>query len=221
MKSLGLVILLVLTSFGAMQFQGSMQTDPNSVPLPVEPIVATKDFRGVESSNDPLIAPIDTDNLAPSRYDFSHDRTATFHDHGDTVCASGCSLSRHPTETLTQETYQELLEACSAEAMDADNLAFETLLYFGRQTATMVDQHGTPKLSVSQAANLKRELLRQHARVSIRVLDGDGIRRTWTEDIRVPLDRRHVFEMKTDGVQPLVTSGTVKRVGLDHLWTRL
>jgi len=37
----------------------------------------------------------------------------------------------------------------------------------------------------------------------------------------VPFDRRHVFEMKTNSLQPLVTSGTVKRVGLNHAWIRL
>jgi hypothetical protein len=37
----------------------------------------------------------------------------------------------------------------------------------------------------------------------------------------VPLDRRHVFKMDTKDLPPLITSGTVKRVGLHHLWTRL
>ena len=38
---------------------------------------------------------------------------------------------------------------------------------------------------------------------------------------RVPLDRRHVFELTPADLQPLVASGTVKRVGLHHIWTRL
>ena len=37
----------------------------------------------------------------------------------------------------------------------------------------------------------------------------------------VPLDRRHEFDMQVNNVQPLITSGTVKRVGLYHLWNRL
>jgi hypothetical protein len=45
--------------------------------------------------------------------------------------------------------------------------------------------------------------------------------RSWLDPTEVPFDRRHVFEMEASGVQPLVTSGTVKRVGLYHLWTRL
>jgi len=58
-------------------------------------------------------------------------------------------------------------------------------------------------------------------RISLRILDEAGRVRSRINGVRVPLDRRHVFEMENEGLQPLVTSGTVKRVGLDHLWTRL
>ena len=103
----------------------------------------------------------------------------------------------------------------------ADNIAFETLLYFGRQTAAMIQDYGTPHLSREGRAILIRELGRQHVRVSIRVVDQQGNKRSWIDDVRVPLDRRHVFDMEARSLQPLVTSGTVKRVGQDHLWTRL
>jgi len=52
-------------------------------------------------------------------------------------------------------------------------------------------------------------------------LDEAGEVRSWLPATRVPLDRRHEFDMEVHDVQRLITSGTVKRVGLDHLWTRL
>jgi hypothetical protein len=152
---------------------------------------------------------------------FSHDPQAIFHGHGEQVCASGCSLSRHPTGVLTNKRYRELLAQCNTGPLDADNLAFETLLYFGRQTQALVDTHGTLPLDRNESALLRRELNRQHATVSIRVVDDQGRIRSWVDTVSVPLDRRHVFAMETDGLPPLVTSGTVKRVGLNHLWTRL
>lgn len=165
--------------------------------------------------------PSQVDLPSPDWSKFDHDPEAIFHEHGQQVCASGCSLSRHPTGVLTSQRYRELLAECNSRPLDADNLAFETLLYFGRQTQTLVNTHGTLPLDRNNSALLRRELSRQHATVSIRVVDDQGRLRSWVDNVSVPLDRRHVFAMKTDSLPPLVTSGTVKRVGLDHLWTRL
>ena len=174
--------------------------------------------------DDPLIPPIQPDLLyspLPMDTDFSHDTRATFHGHGDQICASGCAVSRHPTDKLTKPHYLRLLAQCAASDLNADNMAYEALLYFGRQTMSMIASFGTPHLSDDKRSTILRELGRQHARVSIRVVDQWGQKRSWVDEVRVPLDRRHVFEMQTSGLPPLVTSGTVKRVGQDHLWTRL
>lgn len=177
------------------------------------------------SQTDPLIPPVPLDVPSgswPMSTDFSHDVTASFHGHGDRICASGCSLSRHPTDKLTKRRFMQLLKQCASAELNADNIAFETLLYFGRQTTSMISSYGTPCLSHEESSILLHELSRQHVRVSIRVVDQRGQQRSWVDEVRVPLDRRHVFEMKTNRLPPpLVTSGTVKRVGQDHLWTRL
>ena len=57
--------------------------------------------------------------------------------------------------------------------------------------------------------------------MEVRVVDEHREIRCWLLPTSVPFDRRHVFELETANVQPLVVSGTVKRVGLNHLWTRL
>jgi hypothetical protein len=152
---------------------------------------------------------------------FSHDPQAAFHPHGEQVCASGCAASRHPTEELTESRFRRLIAQYAHQPISENSMALETLLYFGRQTREMLAAADQLHLDPERAAVLARELSVTHARISIRVVDREGEVRTWLSPTRVPFDRRHVFEMETSDVQPLVTSGTVKRVGLYHLWTRL
>ncbi|MEM7782513.1 MAG: hypothetical protein AAF939_04725 [Planctomycetota bacterium] len=152
---------------------------------------------------------------------FSHDASAIFEPHGESVCASGCAASRHPTGQLTRSRFFQLLNEVPLEPLDRTNTAMEELFYFGTQAYRFIQAEGFGPLDTVQSEFIWNQLQKTHALISIRVVDESGRIRTWLEPTRVPLDRRHVFEMETDGLQPLVTSGTVKRVGLDHLWVRL
>ena len=153
--------------------------------------------------------------------DFSADHNAHFHAHGEEVCASGCAASNHPTKELTREYYHELLEQYAQEPMDESSFALESLLYFGRQTEVLLQEEGAWPLDPLRSDFLHEQLQRTHASIEIRVVDEHGEVRTWLSPTRVPFDRRHEFDMQVNNVQPLITSGTVKRVGLYHLWTRL
>lgn len=153
--------------------------------------------------------------------DFAHDLNAIFEPHGEKVCASGCAASRHPTEELTRDDYFRLLQEVEIEPMDRTNNALEALMYFGPQTRKFMESEGVGSLDSDRAKFIWNELDCTHAKIAIRVTDENGVIRTWLDPTRVPLDRRHVFEMKTKDLQALVTSGTVKRVGLDHIWVRL
>ena len=170
---------------------------------------------GADSDPDSLL------HLASFAAPFAHDNRAIFHAHGHDVCPSGCAASRHPTDELTRPRFRQLMAQLALEPMDETSPAFETLLYFGRQAKAFVDSEGTSPLDPARATILRRELARTHARVSIRVVDDQGEIRAWLPPTRVPLDRRHEFPMETKNVQPLQTSGTIKRVGLYHLWNRL
>jgi hypothetical protein len=90
-----------------------------------------------------------------------------------------------------------------------------------KSRSLLIESEGFGPLDAERSRFLWNELARSHAHVSIRLVDEHGEIRSWLEPTEVPFDRRHVFNMKTRRVQPLVTSGTVKRVGLYHLWTRL
>ncbi|MCA9213071.1 MAG: hypothetical protein KDB27_08400 [Planctomycetales bacterium] len=167
---------------------------------------------------DPLVAPIVISG------DTSSDKRATFHPHGEQVCASGCAVSRHPTDTLTPERFHQFAERFDQPgdlASDHKRLdALDSLLYYGPQTSHMLLQFPNA-ISDRNADVLREHLSVTHVRLSIRVVDEAGTIRSWIPPTRVPFDRRHVFQMETERLQPHVTSGTVKRVGVDRLWARL
>jgi hypothetical protein len=180
---------------------------------------------------DPLVPPIDLGNVSltsagglPSRiadFDFSSGERAEFHPHGRQVCASGCAASRHPTGKLSKAKYRWLLRRFAEQPMNETSPALESLMFYGRQTALWMQRDGTSKLDADRIELLRRELRYTHAIVRFRVVDEHGVVRVSIPPTRVPLDRRHEFLMDTKDLPPLITSGTVKRVGLHHLWTRL
>jgi len=99
--------------------------------------------------------------------------------------------------------------------------ALDQLIYFGGQTRRFLESENLDRLPQSHVDLLRRQIRCTHAVIQIRVVDEHGVIRTWLPETRVPFDRRHVFDMEEKNLPPLVTSGTVKRVGLDYLWVRL
>jgi hypothetical protein len=106
--------------------------------------------------------------------------------------------------------------------MTEDSKALQTLLFYGRQTLLLMDKNGDAPLDAERAAFLRRELGRTHVYVELRMIDENGVVRLWNKPARVPLDIRHGFEYTTTDYQEIEEStGTVKRVGLNHLWQRI
>jgi hypothetical protein len=147
--------------------------------------------------------------------------TAVAHPHGKLTCASGCAPNAHPTRPLTRSEYERLLKEFASQPISEESPALEALMYYNRQTRYFMDKYGTEPLDAERVALLRKELARDHAFVHIRVVDELGKIRVSMPPQRVPLDIRHEFYMDTHDLQPVVTSGTVKRVGLYHLWQRL
>ena len=159
--------------------------------------------------------------LAPKLAD--HDAGAHPHPHGSRICGSGCVASNHPTPILTRVHFENLMKRFATEPVSEESKAFETLLYFGRQSRKMLDdeQLPVPELSDDRSRRLAHELDRTHVVVELRLVDEQDVVRARLAPTRVPLDVRHAFEVGVEGIQPVVANGTVKRVGLHHLWTRL
>lgn len=175
------------------------------------------------SQNQPsLESPPTTPMVFVSEEDqFAHDPEAVFHSHGEKVCASGCAASNHPTEILSEDRFWTLLDEYKLEPMDQTNNALEALLYYGPQTQKFILDQGVGSLDRQRTGFLWEQLKCNKVKVSLRLVDNEGEVRSWLEPTSVPFDRRHVFDMKTNNLQSLVTSGTVKRVGLNHAWVRL
>ena len=196
--------------------------DPLVPPIDLQPVAVQRTSVDEPGDTSPVLRiQRGPDSWDANRSLFSSDSRARFEPHGDQVCASGCAASRHPTPQLDTPDFHKLMAAYRFEPMDASSTALESLLFYGRQTQQLLDQHGDRPLDASRAKFLRRELRRTHAMIAFRIVDQRGRIRTQMPPTRVPLDRRHVFDMENTDLPPLVTSGTVKRVGLHHLWTRI
>jgi hypothetical protein len=123
------------------------------------------------------------------------------------------------------------LEGPEAQSLHAEQWeGLEKLLYFGRQTLLYLDQLGPGPLDKEHEDFLRSELYfdpkdridRLHVLVELRVIDEFGVVRLWNKPALVPLDVRFGFAYQNKDYQRIEEStGTVKRVGLYHLWQRI
>lgn len=142
--------------------------------------------------------------------------------HGEQICASGCALSRHPTPELKADKFSELMAAYATEPMSEESPALEELLFYGIQTKGFLLDSDHPKIDQQRLTFLKRELERDQVIAEFRIIDESGKVRVGLPPTSVSLDRRYVFEpLNTQDFQPPEASGTIKRVGLNHLWQRI
>ena len=203
--------------------------EPATEQIPVLPVETAANDKAEEMESG-IVPPVSIPGQLPQKGDrarshsedtFPHDPEAIFHSHGELVCASGCAASNHPTTELTESQFRTLLSEFAEGKLNSDNQALESLLFFGPQTRRMIEQLGVGELNREHAEFLWQQLKCNSVKVSLRVVDQHGQVRSWLQPTSVPYDRRHVFDMKTENLQSLVTSGTVKRVGLNHNWVRL
>ncbi len=155
-----------------------------------------------------------------TRRKFDHDPQAEFHSHGHDICHSGCAASHHPTSALADDEFLRLIGECARGPLDESNFALESLLYYGAQSRERLSRLKTKWLPAEHRTFLDTQLRFTHVAISLRVIDLEGTCRASVGNVRVPLDRRHVIKLQSDQLESLVASGTVKRVGLNHLWTR-
>jgi hypothetical protein len=142
--------------------------------------------------------------------------------HGSKTCASGCAANNHPTPPLLKDEFHRLMGLYSQEPMSDKSEGLEYLLYYGRQSQLFLDHLGRGPLDAERETFLRRELGREHVYVELRIVDEAGVVRLWNKPARVPLDVRYGFDFQTKDLQPIEEStGTVKRVGLYHLWQRI
>jgi hypothetical protein len=160
-----------------------------------------------------LLAP---DEPVPPREVVIVDRTVT---PPKARCAS-CGDARHPTPELLEAEFHKLMAQYAADNL-TDSEALDSLCFYGVQTRDMLAVHGTGPLDDDRAAFLRREVTRTHAYLSVRVIDDAGVERVTMMRKRVPFDIRCHHEVDgVNDVTPPSISGTLKRVGLYHIWAR-
>ncbi|RMG08010.1 MAG: hypothetical protein D6731_22605 [Planctomycetota bacterium] len=139
-------------------------------------------------------------------------------------CVGSCATASDGPAPLGAERVRALLAAFAREEPRGAGPAGEALLFHHAAVRAFLAQGGAGPLDAERAAFLRRELARDHAWIEVRVVDAEGTERLRMRPRRVPLDeKQHLHAGPDERVRlpSLEVSGTVRRVGLDHLWTRI
>lgn len=136
-------------------------------------------------------------------------------------CDTGCTLKKHQVPPFTIKQFHAALAAYAKAGVDEPTPALERLLFYGRRTVELIEDQGTGPLPKQHVKFLRRELARNRAVVSIRMVDAAGHVRVNLAPVTVPIGiKQHLKPPALDGSQPLEINGTVMRTGLYHLWSR-
>ncbi|WP_372369871.1 hypothetical protein [Candidatus Uabimicrobium sp. HlEnr_7] len=135
------------------------------------------------------------------------------------TCVTGCAAIPDTTPALTKKDFLRNLHLFANEPLSSKSLALETLLFYGEVTQNWLPE--TSVLDKEHLQFLQRELQKTHVEIQLRVVDEKGIVRIELEPTVVKIgDKYHQHVHKTQEIQSLEISGTIKRVGLYHLWSR-
>jgi len=137
-------------------------------------------------------------------------------------CGPGCASANDAPGQLTASEIDELLARYSLEPMAQGSEALETLLFAHHQVEPLIRARETLPLDPKREAFLRAELAKSSAWLDMRIVDALGVERVRLGAMRVELGvKQHVAPSRLVRLQALEVSGTVRRVGVDHLWTRL
>jgi hypothetical protein len=135
-------------------------------------------------------------------------------------CKGGCTLGAHDVPTISEPELHDLLRQYATDPMSEESVALETLLFHGAETTRFLAATPDLVLDDERRVFLERELARRHAWIEFRVVTESGHERFRLDPTRVPLDIKQHVQPTFSSLPPLELNGTVKRVGLFHLWTR-
>ncbi|MEM7205269.1 MAG: hypothetical protein AAF628_33750 [Planctomycetota bacterium] len=138
--------------------------------------------------------------------------------HPDGGCSS-CGGSSHFLPPPAPGEFDGWIRRYATEPMAEGSEALETLLYHDARSRELLATRGAPQLDADRHAYLARELARERAIVSLRVVDAAGTEHLRVDDATVRIgEKAHLHA--TGQSDACEFSGTVKRVGVHHLWAR-
>jgi hypothetical protein len=137
-------------------------------------------------------------------------------------CAGGCETAPPMgAEGLTEDNYYQLLQQVAAEPVGTPSLALETLLFHGDATRRYLDELGASSLTDEQENFLRAEVAKTSVTVAFRVVDEEGVVSASLVPTTLPLgEKQHVHLETEEGLGDVEAGGTVRRVGLNHVWSR-
>ena len=138
----------------------------------------------------------------------------------DEECKTGCSLAKHSVPDFTEADYHEALAAYASAPVDVSSEGLDKLLFYGTRTKKLMQELGTEALPPSHVEFLRRELSRDHALVSLRLVDEAGTVRVAYGPTPVPLGVKQHLQPAGKDLQAMEFNGTVMRTGVNYLWSR-
>ena len=136
------------------------------------------------------------------------------------TCHGGCAAVKAHVDHLEEAELEKLIEALATQEIGEESEELDSLLYYWREAEPHLKEHGRGSLSEVQYTYLLGELARHAVTIHIRIIGDD-------KDTRIELTHRLTFGRRTHmhpdltkGVQTPEITGTVQRVGLNHIWAR-
>ena len=141
--------------------------------------------------------------------------------HAPKSCQGGCAFEPDDDgETLSGQGFRDALAEVASLPPGSPSQGLDTLLFYAEDTLAFIDAEGTEPLSEIHVAFLTAELERTAVVVQMRIIDEEGAIRG-EEDESIPLGiKQHLHLENTGSLGRVESGGTVKRVGLNHLWSR-
>jgi hypothetical protein len=133
-------------------------------------------------------------------------------------CQGTCQVSA--PEALSDAAADVMLSKVVAMPVGTDSLELDTLLFHDHETTHRLDEKAVA-MSPEWETFLRRELARRNVTVSIRVIDEAGVERATVDGNWEIGVRAHHVVHDVKGVPPFEASGTLVRVGREHLWVRM
>lgn len=137
-------------------------------------------------------------------------------------CKTGCAVADHGQGRLADDELVDWLQAYQDSDETLASVALETLLYHGAQVREFVRENAWASLDSKHRQKLQTELGRIYAVVELRLVNDEGelVSRMPPTEVLVG-EKTHLHVPSFLGVPSFEISGTVKRVGVAHLWARL
>lgn len=137
------------------------------------------------------------------------------------TCVGSCSAVSDGPSKSSPAKIRTWLREFASQPLSSESPALEALLFHREATKLQLFSSEALALDPKRQGLLERELKRDTAYLEVRVRDAAGRVRLRLPETRVALDEKQHLETENDLAQHVEYSGTVKRVGLDHLWVRL